>query len=334
MATIKDVARIAGVSVATVSRVINDSPKAGERSRKRVRQAMQELQYQPNASARALAHQDSEMLGLVVADVADPFFGAAVKSIDEIAMKYRKFLLVANSYHDGEREQQMIEQMQRHRCQALVVHAKRLSDQQIIEYFQQIPGMVVINRMVEGYEHRCLALDDRYGSWLATTHLLSLGHRRIGFLCSNHEISDAKDRLQGYQDALSDYGVDFDPELIIYNSPDNKGGEQAMMTLLYSQPDLTSLLCYNDSMAAGAMAILNDNHLAIPDKISVVGFDDALVARYLYPRLTTVHYPMTEMAQKAAEIAICLAQGITPPPGSGLYKPTLVRRDSVCFIGS
>ncbi|MFM2480837.1 substrate-binding domain-containing protein [Celerinatantimonas sp. YJH-8] len=331
MATIKDVAQLAGVSVATVSRVINGSPKAGAVSQQKVRQAMQELHYQPNASARALAHQDSEMLGLVVADVSDPFFGAVVKSTDEVAMRHMKFLLVANGYHDAQREQQMIEQMQRHRCSALVVHAKMLTDQQLVEYFNQIPGMVVINRMVRGFEDRCLALDDRYGAWLATTHLLSQGHRRIGFLCSNHAISDAEDRLDGYKDALNDHGIDFDPELIVYGAPDNEGGEQAMMSLLYHRTDISSIICYNDSMAAGAMAILNDNHMRVPEQVSVVGFDDALVARYLYPRLTTIHYPMAQMAQKAAEIAICLANHATPPSGAGLYKPTLVRRLSVRF---
>lgn len=332
MATIKDVASLAGVSVATVSRVINGSPKAGAKSCERVRQAMAELHYQPNASARALAHQDSEMLGLVVADVSDPFFGAMVKSADRVAIEHKKFLLVGNGYHDAEREQQMIEQMQRHRCRALVVHAKKLSDQKLGEFFEQIPGMVVINRMVNGYEDRCLALDDHYGSWLATSHLLSQGHRRIGFLCSNHMISDAEDRLHGYQDALKEYGIEFEKGRVSHGSPDYAGGESAMTELLNFCSDFSAIICYNDPMAAGAMAILHDNNLSVPTQVSVVGFDDIFVSRYLYPRLTTIHYPMVPMAHKAAEIAICLANGDEAPSGAGLYKPTLIRRQSVRLL--
>ncbi|MFM2484914.1 substrate-binding domain-containing protein [Celerinatantimonas yamalensis] len=329
MATIKDVAKLAGVSVATVSRVINGSPKAGSQSVKRVRKAMLELRYQPNASARALAHQDSEMLGLVVADVSDPFFGAMVKATDHVAMAHKKFLLVANGYHDGEREQQMIEQMLRHRCRALVVHAKKLSDEQLGEYFQQLPGMVLINRMVPAYADRCLALDDHYGAWLATSHLLSQGHRRIGFLCSDHVISDAQDRLAGYCAALNDYDIAFDEQLVTYGSPDHTGGEHAMTELMSMYEKFSALICYNDSMAAGALTILYDNNVKVPEQISIVGFDDGLIARYVHPRLTTIRYPLTQMAQKAAQLAIQLADGEQGAKGAGIYKPTLIRRHSV-----
>lgn len=329
MATIKDVARIAGVSVATVSRVINGSPKAGKESQLKVKEAMAQLRYQPNASARALAHQDSEMLGLIVADVSDPFFGNMVKAAEQVAIDNHKFLLTANGYHLGEREQQVIEQMQRHRCHALVVHAKMLTDEQLGEYFEQIPGMVVINRMVEKYAHRCLALDDHYGAWLATNHLLSQGHRRIAFLCSNHAISDADDRLSGYRDALADFGIEFDEKLVGYGSPDHVGGEHAMTELLNTNTLFSAVTCYNDPMAAGALAIAYDNDIRVPEQLSIVGFDDVLIARYVHPRLTTIRYPMVQMVHKAASLAIRLSQGEQTDQGSGIYKPTLIRRHSV-----
>ncbi|VTN59877.1 LacI family transcriptional repressor [Klebsiella pneumoniae] len=130
MATIKDVARLAGVSVATVSRVINNSPKASEASRQSVGAAMETLNYHPNANARALAQQSTETVGLVVGDVSDPFFGAMVKAVEQVAYRTGNFLLIGNGYHNVQKERQAIEQLIRHRCAALVVHAKMIPDEE------------------------------------------------------------------------------------------------------------------------------------------------------------------------------------------------------------
>lgn len=117
-------------------------------------------------------------------------------------LQYRQFLLIGNGYHNLHKERRAIEQLIRHRCAALVVHAKMIPDDELASLMQQIPGMVLINRILPGFEQRCVALDDRYGAWLATRHLIQQGHTRIGYLCSNHAISDAEDRLQGYWAAL------------------------------------------------------------------------------------------------------------------------------------
>eukprot|EP01084_Bolivina_argentea_P145992 255761_1 len=170
MATIKDVARLAGVSVATVSRVINNSPKASEASRLAVHSAMESLSYHPNANARALAQQTTETVGLVVGDVSDPFFGAMVKAVEQVAYHTGNFLLIGNGYHNEQKERQAIEQLIRHRCAALVVHAKMIPDADLASLMKQMPGMVLINRILPGFENRCIALDDRYGAWLATRH--------------------------------------------------------------------------------------------------------------------------------------------------------------------
>ena len=312
MATIKDVARLAGVSVATVSRVINNSPKASEASRLAVHSAMESLSYHPNANARALAQQTTETVGLIVGDVSDPFFGAMVKAVEQVAYHTGNFLLIGNGYHNEQKERQAIEQLIRHRCAALVVHAKMIPDADLASLMKQMPGMVLINRILPGFENRCIALDDRYGAWLATRHLIQQGHTRIGYLCSNHSISDAEDRLQGYYDALAE-----------------SGGEQAMTELLGRGRNFTAVACYNDSMAAGAMGVLNDNGIDVPGEISLIGFDDVLVSRYVRPRLTTVRYPIVTMATQAAELALALADNRPLPEITNVFSPTLVRRHSV-----
>jgi len=329
MATIKDVAKLAGVSVATVSRVINQSPKASESSRLAVTSAMEQLQYHPNANARALAQQSTETIGLVVGDVADPFFGAMVKAVDEVAWQTGNFLLIGNGYHNEQKERQAIEQLMRHRCAALVVHAKKIPDSELIGLMKQIPGMVLVNRLLPGFENRCIALDDRYGAWLATRHLIQQGHKNIAFICSTHAISDAQDRLQGYYDALREHNLMENERLVAFGEPDEMGGEQAMTELLGRGKNFTAVACYNDSMAAGALAVLSDNGVRIPEEMSLIGFDDVLVSRYVRPRLTTVRYPIVTMAQQAAELALALASNAPLPEVTNMFSPTLVRRHSV-----
>ncbi|HAT2248219.1 TPA: HTH-type transcriptional regulator GalR [Aeromonas hydrophila] len=332
MATIKDVAILSGVSVATVSRVINNSPKASQVSRDAVFKAMHELNYHPNANARALAHQNNETLGLIVADVSDPFFGTMVKAVEQVAQATGNFLLIGNGYHDAAKEKHVIEQLIGHRCSGLVVHAKMLPDEELIQMMSYVPGMVIINRIVPGFESRCVALDDRYGSWLATRHLIQEGHKKIGFLCSNHQISDSQDRLQGYLDALQEHNIPVDERLISRGSPDELGGEAAMTELLSRGQQMTAVVCYNDSMAAGALSVLSDNGIEVPQELSLVGFDDVLISRYLRPRLTTVRYPIIAMATQAAELAIALAKGGPLPQTTHMFSPTLVRRHSVRSI--
>lgn len=330
MATIKDVAHLAKVSVATVSRVINNAENVSDTTRETVKKAMEKLSYYPDANARALSQQNSNTIGIVVADVSDPFFGAMVSTVERVASKTGHFLLIGNGYHNEQQEYNAITHLIEHRCSSLVVHAKMLPDSRLIKLMEQVPGMVLINRLLKGFEKRCIALDDRYGSYLAVKHLIQHGHTRIGYLCSNHEISDSSDRLQGYKDALIEHNIDVNENFIAFSSPNEEGGEQAMMSLLERNREITAIACYNDSMAAGAMSVLYDNDIKIPAEISIIGFDDLLLARYLHPKLTTIRYPLHTMAEQAAELALCLAKGEAPSANLiNIYTPTLSKRYSV-----
>lgn len=330
MATIKDVAHLAKVSVATVSRVINNAENVSDTTRETVKKAMEKLSYYPDANARALSQQNSNTIGIVVADVSDPFFGAMVSTVEKVASKTGHFLLIGNGYHNEQQEYNAITHLIEHRCSSLVVHAKMLPDSRLIKLMEQVPGMVLINRLLKGFEKRCIALDDRYGSYLAVKHLIQHGHTKIGYLCSNHEISDSSDRLQGYKDALIEHNIDVNENFIAFSSPNEEGGEQAMMSLLERNREITAIACYNDSMAAGAMSVLYDNDIKIPAEISIIGFDDLLLARYLHPKLTTIRYPLHTMAEQAAELALCLAKGESPSANLiNIYTPTLSKRYSV-----
>src|SRR5476649_1632866 len=190
MVTIRDVAKLAGVSVATVSRVLNNTAIASKEAREQVLQAVAVLGYRPNANAQALATQSSDTIGVVVMDVSDPFFGALVKAVDTVAQRHKKNVLISNSYHQADQERHAIEVLIRQRCSALVVHAKILSDEEMKPFMDREPGMVLINRILPGYEHRCVGLDNVSGALMATRTLVKQGHRQIGYIGSNHPIDD------------------------------------------------------------------------------------------------------------------------------------------------
>lgn len=330
MSTIKDVARLAKVSIATVSRVINKSTSVKKDTRENVEKAMISLNYFPDANARALSQQTTNTIGIIVADVSDPFFGCMVSAVEKIASQTGNFLLIGNGYHNEQQERKAILQLMEHRCSALVVHAKMLKSEELAKFMQQVPGMVLINRILPGFESRCITLDDRYGSYLAVRHLIQNGHKNIGYICSNHAISDAIDRLQGYKDGLQEQDITINDINIAYASPNEQGGEYAMVKLLERNCKITAIVCYNDSMAAGAMSVLYDNDIKIPDNISIIGFDDLAIARYLHPKLTTVRYPLQSMSQQAAELALALAKNENRTNNLiNLFTPTLTKRFSV-----
>lgn len=329
MATIKDVAKEAQVSIATVSRVINKSPKASKSSIESVTLAMKKLGYRPNAAARALVSQSTQTLGVLVGDVSDPFFGSMVKSIDTIATEQGKHLLIGNGYHSAKKEREAIELLINHRCEALVIHSKSLSSEELVNFAQEVPGLVLINRFIPEIADRCIALDNHRGSYLATEYLLKHGHQHIGYICSNHDIEDTHQRKAGYLQALQDHGLIHSENYIEYGSPDEEGGELAMTNLLAKGLPLTAIATYNDYMAAGVISVLEDNDIEAPNDMSVMGFDNGLIAKYLHPKLTTVRYPIQMMAEKAADLALKLANKEDAKADTNMFVPTLVKRLSV-----
>ena len=329
MSTIHDVAELAHVSIATVSRVVNQHPSVSEDTRLAVKQAIEQLNYQPDANAKALAIQNTDTIGVVVTDVTDSFFAILVKAVDKVAEAHRKTILIGIGYHHAEKEREAIDTLLRKRCSCLVVHSKALSDDELSHYLKTVPGMVIINRVIQGYENRCVSLDNKKGTYLATEMLIRCGHKHIAYIGSNHAIFDEIERRDGYLTALKDHNYPIIEHAITHNSPDFEGGEQAMIDLLSYNKDLTAVVAYNDSMAAGAISVLNENNISVPSQFSIIGFDDMPIARYLIPKLTTIRYPIDLMATYAANLALSLVDNDVNTPSTIQFNPTLVRRFSV-----
>lgn len=333
MATIKDVARIAGVSVASVSRVLNNGPKVSQKTIENVLKAMKDLNYTPNANARALVTQRSTTIGVVIPDLIDPFFASLANGVEKVARKNNMQLLLSTGLVSAESEMQAINLLIERRCDVMVVHSKKLSDEALIALAKKTSGLVLIDRYIEEIAERCVWLDNLEGGKIAARHLLALNHKSFACISSKHQIDDPLLRLQGFQHELMLVGADIDPELIEYGPPTLQGGEIATQKLLASGKSFSALFVYNDAMAIGAISTLEDNGFKVPSEISVLGFDDVLLSRYSRPKLSTLNYPIEKMAMQATNIALELSTNSKVIDDRKNYKhiPRIIKRESTSF---
>lgn len=328
MTTIKDVARIAGVSVASVSRVLNNGPKVSQKTIEKVTKVIKEINYTPNANARALVTQKSTTLGAVIPALIDPFFASLANGVENVARANNMQLLLSTGLVSAESEMQAINLLIERRCEVMVVHSKKLPDKVLIELSKKVPGLVLIDRYIEEIAHRCIWLDNLEGGKIAARHLLALNHQNFACISSKHQIDDPLLRLKGFQSELESAGVNIELELIEYGDPTLQGGELATQKLLASGKNFSAIFVYNDAMAIGAISTLEDNGFKVPSDISVLGFDDVLLSRYSRPKLSTLNYPIEEMAIKAANMALSLNENKAIENSDGKYLPRLVKRES------
>lgn len=330
MSNIKDVAKEAGVSVSTVSRVINDSASVVPEKRQAVLAAMKKLSYQPNTLARALVSNRSDCIGLLVGEIDSPFFGQLMAGVHRVVMEAGKHVIVTAGYHQEDLERTAIRFMQERRCDALIIHSKALADEELIELLEQKRPVYLINRLIPGWEDRCVYLDNEYGAYLATRHLISKGHRGIAYIGTNIGIEDGQSRIAGYRKALEEAGIVFDERKVVKAFPDEEGGNYAMSEVMSRDLGISALFAYNDAMAAGAMMMLQDSGRAVPQEISVVGFDDVILARILKPHLTTIRYPINEMGALTATLALHELNAQHERGEAPLrFTPRLIERQSV-----
>ncbi len=328
MTTIKDVARIAGVSVASVSRVLNNGPKVSKKTIEKVTKVIKEIHYTPNANARALVTQKSTTLGVIIPDLIDPFFASLANGVEKVARQSNMQLLLSTGLVSAESEMEAINLLIERRCEVMVVHSKKLADEVLIELSNKVPGLVLIDRYIEEISHRCIWLDNLEGGKIAARHLLTLNHTKFACIASCHQIDDPHLRMKGFKDELALTGLSIDKDLVEFEEPTLLGGELATQKLLASGKNFTAVFVYNDAMAIGAISTLEDNGFKVPSDISVLGFDDVLLSRYSRPKLSTLNYPIEEMAIKAAKMALCLNENKEAEKSQGKYIPRLVKRES------
>lgn len=330
MATIKDVAKVAGVSIATVSRVIHNKGKVGDVCRARVKKVIEELGYRPNSNASALASNTSNNIGVVTPKLSMPFFGSLASGVEKGARENNFKLLMANSLYETESELNAIESLREHNCKAIILHSEYSDEETLIKLASEIPGLVLINRYIPELSNRCVWLDNLSGSQLATKYLLEKDHENFAVVTSIYQNRDPSCRVDGVRNILEKNNFKLDPNSVEESTANIEGGENAVKALLAKGQKFTALLAYNDLMAIGAIHALFDAGIRVPEDVSVIGFDDLLVGIACRPRLTTMHYPVEEMAHYATNLAIKLSDTSVPASKqTHLFIADLVERDSV-----
>jgi len=328
MATIYEVSKLAGVSLATVSRVMNDSGKVSDQTRQKVLKAMQALDYRPNTIAQSLASSRSNTVGVLVSEVHGPIFGVMLSAIEAELRQAGKFVIFAAGHSDANKEEEGIRFLTSRNCDALILHVEALPSQYFIKRRESLLPFVLINRFARELEARCISLDNELGGFLATKSLLEQGHRRIGYVAGPLKWADAAARLAGHRKALAEFGVPWDERLLVEGGYLVTGGAEGAASLLERDPRLTAIVCANDEMAAGALETLRNSGRDIPGEVSVIGFDNVRWAHYLYPQLTTVEYPVAAMSRMAAHWVLKHVYGQQRLQVQTVFSPRLIVRAS------
>ena len=332
MATIKDVAKLAGVGVGTASRVISGRGAVSADAQARVLQAVATLQFRPSSIARALSLRTLGMIGVYVPRFGDTFYGSVLQAVDGELRRVDRHMVVANGCGHGDARQQALDGVDfliQRECDGILLMSNDLLESDLCELIQRFPRSVVINRVIPGQERHSLCPDHELGGRLVARALLSRGHRELAVINGPQQAADNQARMRGFFDELSQHGVGVPADRIAESDFSFASGQTAMDTLLAGgRQGFTAVFAANDVMAMAAINRLAEQGLRVPREVSVIGFDDADLASYTTPSLTTVRIPIEAAAVQAARFLINECYGGELPVQRD-FPPEIVWRASV-----
>jgi LacI family transcriptional regulator, galactose operon repressor len=335
-ASIKAVARLAGVSVATVSRVLNDSGPVKEETRRRIQEVVESLGYVPHVAARSLTTKQTDTLGVLLPDIYGEFFSELIRGIDSAARRQGYHVLVSGSHEDREDVQAVLRAF-RGRVDGLILMTPSAD---MLEALRSVPRdslpTVLLNCPPGGLPFDSINVDNHGGAMAMVRHLAGLGHRRIAFVQGPPDNHDARERLRGYRDAVRELGLETDRKLEVAGDFSEEAGCRACEKLLQLKARPEAVFAANDAMAIGCLHALRQalpEGIAVPEEIAVAGFDDIPIARFMSPPLTSVGVPIAALGALALERLLETvrqrghARAASPPHHEEL-PPTLVIRGS------
>ena len=325
--TIRDVARRAGVSIATVSRVLNKSASVSDVKRQRVEAAALELGYTPNPAARSLLGQSTGGIGVLLPYVAGDFFSEFLQGIDRATQEHRRFLMISSSHRNPNEFRAALSGLDKRVDGLLVMSTELAYDDLRDELLENVP-VVFVNTRVDSPECDVINFDNEAGGRAAATHLIEVGHRRIAVVKGPEEAHDSQARFQGYRSALKAHGIPYDEALVFPGDYTHQAGFDAVSRLLALPERPTALFAFNDYSALGALRAANEAGLAVPDDLALVGFDDIPLARFTSPPLTSVRVPLRELGERAIHRLIARINGEDGPPEQVMLPVEVVPRAS------
>lgn len=331
-ATVIDVAKCAGVSKSTVSLVLRGSESVSTETRKRVKKAIEELGYVYNREAAGLRSKRSNMVAIVANDLANPYLAQVIIGLEEQLDALGMIPVVVNINEDVERQSRIVATLKEYNIAGIIITPAPNTDPEWINQLLDAGfPLISIMREVANANAPSVMADNRLGAYLATRHLISLGHKRIAFIGGIETISDYHERKRGYLDALSEAGIKHDTSLIYPHSTKREGGMNATRALFDKDPTITAINCFTDVVAYGAITALNALGLTTGQQVSVTGFDDLEDSRLLSPSLTTIRVDARDIGREACDLLQRMLEG-QRVPSKVLVDVELVVRESCCAL--
>jgi DNA-binding LacI/PurR family transcriptional regulator len=327
--TIKDVAAHARVSVATVSAVLNEQKYVSPELTQRVRESIEALGYERNGLAQGFKMQTSSTIGLIISDIANPFFTSVVRGVEDVTNTHHYSLILGNTDEDLKKEMRYFRLLESKRVDGLIVAVTAGSHEYLHSWPTDHLPLVSIDRSLFELGIDAVLLDNVLGAREAVEHLIALGHRRIGIVTGIPGITTTEERLLGYKQALTAHAIPLDPSLIVVADSRVEGGERSALQLLTrSATHPTALFVMNGLMTIGAMQAIAQVGLRCPQDIALVGFDDFEWASIVHPGLTMVRQPTYEIGQRAAQLLFERLAKRDAVPQEVRLRPQLIIRES------
>jgi len=330
-ATIYDVAKKAGVSIATVSRVINNSDAVSERTRQQVQQAIKELKYAPNMIASALTKKSTLTLGLLIPDISNPFFSELARGVEDASNDFGFNIIMCNTDYSLEKEATYISLLKQKSVDGFIISTAYYNDENIIKLLKENVPLILLGRDIEdskGYPIDVVGSNNVKGGYIATKHLIDLGHEKIACLLGPRQIKVNLERKIGYLKALEEAGLKAYDEIIIHGDFKLEFGYKKTIEIFKGPIKPTAFFAANDLTALGVIKAIKNLGLSVPDDISVIGYDNTILAEITDPPLTTINQQMRKMGYRATELLIKRIKDERSPGEKIVFDIDLVARKS------
>lgn len=329
MPTIKDVALEAGVSIASVSKVVNDANYGSMKTRMRVMAAIEKLGYQPSSIARSMVMGRTNIIALVIPDIRNQFFTSLARGVEDVASKYEYRVMLCNTDEDTDKQRGYVDTFRSKIVDGFIISVASERDKCLGRVNRQSLPFVLIDRLCKGVSADAVIVDNKDGAFKAVSHLLQLGHRRIGLIGGKSDTLTGRERLRGYREAYRTLGMECDREIVKDGGFTIEGGYRATKALLDLKNCPTALFIANNAMTIGSLKALAEAKVKIPDEMSVIGFDDSDWAEFFAPPLTVVRQPTYSMGTLAGEILFQRILGEGPRDWQEVVlRPELIIRSS------
>jgi DNA-binding LacI/PurR family transcriptional regulator len=326
--TIYDVAKKAGVSISTVSRVINNTGRISEKTKKKVLEVMEVLQYQPSVVASALTGKRTRTIGLIIPDVANPFYAEIARSVEDRGRELGFNLLMCNSDNNPDTEEMYLSLLQQKKVDGIIFGTTTKNFTVLKNLLQEKFPVALIGNDIPELMIDVVSVDDFLGGYMATSHLVSLGHKKIAIMLGRLNHASEKYRFQAYRQVLEEYGIEYDEKLVLYTDYSIESSRRAALEILQSSQRPSAIFAYYDSLAIGVYQAAKELGLNIPDDLSVIGFDDTILATIVDPPLTTIAQPIHEMGRQVMDLLVQEIEGKKKLKQRVILPPELMIRHS------